>query len=151
MGAIFAGGTAPNVSVTILDDDQALLEIIDSSLSEPSLNIENMEFIVRLSAVSTQEISVSWIASTEADDEAQQGVDFAVVPNSDTGLAVIPAGSLTTTIAIPIAADVNKERTETFTVSLYNVSGSADISDGSAKGTINDSSRNPSISVGKNN
>ena len=140
-GATFDNAGAPTVTVTIQDDDLSLISISDSSVTEADSQTVNMVFTINLDKVSSRNISVTWIASTESSNHATRGTDYAVTTNSHTGVAEISAGSSSTTISIPIAGDTIEEPNETFTVTLSNATGGAEISDEIATGTINDNDR----------
>ena len=57
-GATFAGGSAPTVTVTIVDDDQASFSIGDGSVTEGDTGSVNMDFVVSLSPASSRTTSV---------------------------------------------------------------------------------------------
>ena len=109
----------------------------------------DMIFNVSLSKVSSRNTTVTWTASTESGNNATLGTDYAVAPNSHTGTASISAGSMTTTIRVPIAGDILIEDNETFTVTLTNPTGGADIDStkATAVGTITNDDFAPIISV----
>ena len=148
-GATFENAVAPTVRVTILDEDQSLFSIANSSRSEPSSGNGEMEFAVSLNNASSRDTSVTWTASTEEGNGAVLGTDYAVESNSQTGIAEIPAGSTSTSISIPITGndvyEPNKENT--FTITLTNPTGGAGIEDATAQGRIQDDEREPTIST----
>ena len=152
-GASFAGESAPTVTITIEDNDQALFSISNAYGSES----DDLNFSVSLDKESTRDTSVTWVASSGNTsssfssnyNSATRGTDFAVALNSHTGVARIPAGETSTTITIPIEDDSLNERTEVFTVTISNPTGGAGIIDDSAVGEIydNDSSEVPTITA----
>ena len=116
-----AGTNSRTVSVPIIDDsDHELHETFTITLSNPtnsSLSVPSAEalifdndtpddeprevfavFVVRLSAVSAQDVSVDY---TTVDGTATAGVDY----TETTGTLTIPAGSRYGTIRVPIIGD----------------------------------------------
>ena len=145
-GATFGHAGAPTVSVTIEDDDQAEIFFVNSheSLNEGEADSRRMAFHLRLTTVSSRDISVDWEATSEglsayfpAQFIATRGIDYAVPPNPHLGKVVFPAGSLTTIIYVQIANDTIDDDLECFTVVLSNPTGGAVIGNQSGIGVIN--------------
>ena len=89
-----------------------------------------MPFVVTLSAVSGQAISVNY--ATNAGTASGAAGDYTAI----SGTLTIPAGSTTGTINISINGNTVVEANETFTVTLSSAVNSAGIADGSGTGTI---------------
>ena len=100
-------------------------------------------FTVTLSETATQNISVDWAASTEADDTATAGSDY----TADSGTVTIATASDSATFDVPILQDLIDEPNETFTVTLSSVvpGGTAVIATAKATGTIADDDAEPSL------
>ena len=146
-GATFVGEQSPTITVTILDDDQPIISISDSSGREED---GGLSFTVRLSHPSSRDSSVTWTAFSDTNDEAIRGIDYASAPNSHTGVLTIPAGSLSTSIEVPIVDDtLNENNEESFSVILTNPSAGAEVSNSAARaaGTILDDDVEPTITV----
>ncbi len=127
---------------TIQNDDSGKpnLSIADAAVNE---NSGSMAFTVSINYALAS--NITFTAST-ADGSA-------TVANGDyTALAAqpgtIPAGSLSTTVVVPLGGDSEVEPNETFTLTLAGVSASANLIDGSATGTIlNDDALLPGLSI----
>ena len=148
-GAEFGSEGAPTIAVTIQDHDQAMFSIANSSVIESDSGTTEMVFEVNLSQESTRDLSVTWTASSQESDDAIRGTDYAVAMNSHTGIAEIPAGSTSTMIMVPIEGDTIYERNKenTFTVTLSNPTGGAGIAAGTAKGVIKDNDNKPILTA----
>ena len=146
-GATFVGDTAPYTTIVIIDDDQASFHIEDSFVTEGNVGFVDMLFTVSLSNISSRNTGVTWMASTESENDATFGTDYAITKNSHSGIARISAGNSSTTIRVPIASDIFSELNETFTVHLTNPTSGADIVNATATGTIIDDDLVPILSV----
>ena len=93
-----------------------------------------------LSDASGQAVTVNYATSGGS---AASGSDF--TPTS--GTLTFPAGTLTQTFAVPVAADTSSEASESFTVTL-SLPVNATIADGTATGTITDDDPLPVLSIG---
>ena len=127
-GATIQDGTATG---TITDDDGTvtalpLLNIIDDTVEEG----EQAQFTVTLSRTSTRTVTVDYAT---ADGTAQQGSDYTAA----SGTLRFAPGEASKTIPVPTVEDTVEEQTETFTITLSNLSG-ATIQDATATGTITD-------------
>ncbi len=121
-----------DVAVSVTDTTDAGLSIADASASEGS---GTLDFTVTLSMASSRTVTVDWtLAAGTATAGTQPGGDYDDSTNSGT-LTFSSGGSLTQTISVPIVDDPVVEEDETVTVTLSNAN-NADISDGSATGTI---------------
>lgn len=127
-GATLADGSATG---TINDGGSVSISIADKTIIEGLNGSSNLRFTVRLSALSGSPVSFDFATS---DVSATAGLDY-------TGTAlvgqVIPAGTLSVDIDVPVLGDTLAEPTETFNATLANVSG-ATVLDGLAVGTIRD-------------
>jgi fibronectin-binding autotransporter adhesin len=90
-----------------------LISIADRSLTEGDVGSSNMTFTVTLGWA--QDAAVIFDYRT-ADGTATAGVDYTATSGSKT----INAGSLTTTIDVPILGDTSDESDETFTLYISN-------------------------------
>ncbi|MBD0371090.1 MAG: VCBS repeat-containing protein, partial [Pyrinomonadaceae bacterium] len=109
-------GTAPTgqVKATIFDDDGPAISINDISVYEGNSDTTSATFTVTLSAPSPQDISVRF--STQG-GTATSNVDYQFSFNQQ---LMIPAGSASGTITIPVKGDTTVEPDETFSVALTN-------------------------------
>src|SRR6185503_3430546 len=112
------------------DDGVPSLFINDATVTEGNAGSTNANFIVRLSAASTQPVTVGFAT---ANGTALAGSDF-VATN---GTLTFPVGSTNQTLAVRVLGDGINEGTETFFVNLFG-STNALISDGTGLGTIVD-------------
>lgn len=97
---------------TILDDESgSRISIADVAITEGNAGVTDAVLTVRLNAMNDIPTFVNYIASSGA---ALLGSDFAPAM----GTATVPAGQLTTTIAVPVYGDDVFEQDETFTVTL---------------------------------
>ena len=123
---------------TILNDDpEPTITVADVATAE---NAGTMTFTITSSAASGQEVDVDY---TTTDATAAAGSDYALT----SGTAVIPGGSTTATVDVPLTDDTTYEGDETFTLNLsapYNAS----IADASAIGTIAEDDAMPAASIG---
>ncbi len=99
---------------------------------------ETMTFTVRLTAPIGTDVSFDY---TTASDTATSGLDF--TPTS--GTAIIPAGSSTFIITVPITDDVIVENSEQFFINLTNPSSNLTIIDNQGIGTILDTGGEPNL------
>ena len=128
----YSSVSVDDVAVSVTDTTDAGLSIADASASEGS---GRLDFTVTLSMASSREVTVDWtLAAGTATAGTQPGGDYDDSTNSGT-LTFSSGGSLTQTISVPIVDDPDVEPDETVTVTLSNAN-NADISDGSATGTI---------------
>ena len=96
---------------------------------EASEDDEALEFLVRLSAESSQAVTVDYVT---ASGTAEAGDDY----EATIGTLTFPAGTTELTIRVPIIDDNVVEEEETFTIVLRN--SNATIGDGEATGVITD-------------
>ena len=122
---------------TIVDDDATpTITIADTTVGEAG---GSATFTVTLSGPSGQPVSVGYATT---DGTATAGADYLAL----SGTATIPAGSTSTTIAVPVTNDAVDEPDETFVVNLTGPT-NATIADGSAQATILDDEPLPSLSI----
>ena len=128
---------------TITNDDGTGLRIEAVELAEGANNeSSDMTFTVTTVPPSTAQITYDWTTSTESDDVAVAGTDYST--SGATGVN-IAANATEDTFTVPITGDNDPEPSETFTVTLSNVTG-AELLVTSVKGTIlNDDGSNLTI------
>ncbi|AFZ45892.1 Na-Ca exchanger/integrin-beta4 [Halothece sp. PCC 7418] len=115
---------------TITDDDTApTIRVNDASVVEGDSGSTSINFVVKLSAPSGQEIAFDY---TTADDTAVAGEDYTATSGS---FSFVP-GNTTTSISVPVSGDKDNEGDEQFTLNLSNVSSEVSLSDAEATGTI---------------
>lgn len=99
---------------TILDDELgSRITIDDVSVQEGDAGVSDAEFTVNLTEANTEDVSVDYAAIS---DTALVGSDF----TQASGTLVIPAGSTSGTIVVPVIGDDIFEQDETFIVQLSN-------------------------------
>lgn len=135
----FGAGLGTAVGVGTITDSEPLpvIDIVDGAAPE---NAGIMEFLVTLSATSTQPVTVDF---TTADGTAEAGLDYLAVA-SDT-LTFAP-GEAAKPIAITLLDDTLTESTEVFSIVLGNPT-RASIGLAAATGTITDNESVPVVSV----
>ena len=114
------------------------LRIDDATVMEGNSGIVEATFIVALSAVSTETITVAYASGTGT---AAAGSDY----ESASGTVTFAPGEISKTITVPVIGDRLGEPNETFVVSLSSPT-NATISDGQGVGTIADDEPRLSIS-----
>jgi hypothetical protein len=128
--------------VTIIDDDGTIPRV---SIDDPRVEeggpgpAGTATFTVRVLPPSSQNVTFTWAAQTET---AVSASDFA----ASSGTGMIPAGSTTTTLSVPVLADTLDEPDETFTVQLSNVTGAQPVRD-LGRATIVDDDPEPVVSI----
>ena len=90
-------------------------------------------FRVRLTAASTQAVTVDWAASAESGDTAGSG-DFTAAK----GALIFTAGQTEKTVTVSTTEDPTEEEDETFTLRLSNATNATLATDPTATGTIRD-------------
>lgn len=129
--------TDSSATGTIFDDDpEPTVAIADASAPEADGLVS---FTISISSVSGQEVDVDY-ATTDA--TALAGSDY----TSTTGTAIIPAGSTSTQVDVPVTNDTTYEGDETFTLDL-SAPFNASIADAQGVGTITNDDSLPSASV----
>ena len=127
---------------TILNDDTGVpnLSIADASANE---NSGTLSFTVSLNQTSAS--NVTFTATTANGTATVANGDYTALAGQP---GTITAGSLSTTVVVPLGADGAVEPDETFTVTLSNVSANANVIDGTATGTIrNDDATPPDLTI----
>ncbi|HEX8069048.1 MAG TPA: Calx-beta domain-containing protein [Pyrinomonadaceae bacterium] len=119
---------------TITNDDvaQVGITVSDSFVAERPAGTSTAVFTVKLSAPSTQTVTVDYAT---ADGTATEPADYTALPT--TQLTFMP-GQTTKTVSVSVNGDGVAEGNETFFVNLSNASGNAFITDGQGQGTITD-------------
>ena len=119
---------------TILNDDGSTLTIAPVSQAEGTGSDTTMTFTITATPAPTSNFSVDWGTSIAQDDDATPGTDFTTA----SGTANFTSGDDMETLTVTIKADNIPEFDETFTVTLFNPSVGALVSNtnGSTTGTI---------------
>ena len=112
--------------LTIIDDDASQISISDQNLAEASTN---MTFTVSLDKSGIAPITVDYATS---DGTAEAGSDYTSV----SGTLTFASGETSKSVIVPISGDNILEADESFTVTLSNVTGTANLLDGSGTGVI---------------
>ncbi len=141
-GAVLANASGAG---TILDDDEPpLVSITDATVPEgdpagTGAGTTDALFAVTLSDPSGFDVTVSY---QSADVTALAGADY----QATAGAVMIPAGSTSAAVTVPVLGDVIDEPDETFAVVLSNPV-NVTIGDGEGLGTIVDDDPPPVLSV----
>ena len=112
--------------LTIIDDDMSQISVSDQNLAEASTN---MTFTVSLDKAGIAPITVDYATS---DGTAEAGSDYTSV----SGTLTFASGETSKSVIVPISGDNILEADESFTVTLSNVTGTANLLDGSGTGVI---------------
>ena len=112
--------------LTIKDDDASQISVSDQTLAEASTN---MTFTVSLDKSGIAPITVDYATS---DGTAEAGSDYTSV----SGTLTFASGETSKSVIVPISGDNILEADESFTVTLSNVTGTANLLDGSVTGVI---------------
>ena len=112
--------------LTIIDDDVSQISVSDQNLAEASTN---MTFTVSLDKAGIAPITVDYATS---DGTAEAGSDYTSV----SGTITFASGETSKSVIVPISGDNILEANESFTVTLSNVTGTANLLDGSGTGVI---------------
>ena len=112
--------------LTIKDDDASQISVSDQTLAEASTN---MTFTVSLDKSGIAPITVDYATS---DGTAEAGSDYTSV----SGTITFASGETSKSVIVPISGDNILEADESFTVTLSNVTGTANLLDGSGTGVI---------------
>jgi len=121
------------------NDSLPALFINDVAVTEGNSGAINATFTVRLSAFSSQPVTVDF---STANGTASSGADFV----STNGTVTFPPGTTNQTLSVTVLGDLSNESNETYFVNLSNPAG-ATISDGQGLGTINNDDSVPSIFI----
>jgi ELWxxDGT repeat protein len=133
---------ADTCTVTITDDDSAVLSINNVSISEGNSGTSNLDFTVSLNKPSVDPISVLY--ATADGTATVAGNDYVAT----SGTLTIPAGSLSGIISVPIKGDLLCEADETFTVTLSGPTpAGVTIGTGTGTGTIQNDDAAPTLAI----
>lgn len=133
-------GPAVGGAVRITDDDVAALSVGDASVAEGTGTDTAVVFPITLTSASSGDVSVTF---TPANARAVSPADYSGTPVQ----VVIPSGSTSATLRIPVVGDAIDEVDETFRVTATGLTGPASIADGVAVGTIVDDDLPPVVHV----
>ena len=134
----------PTAKGTIDDDDDPPVLSVEAATA---LEGEDVEFTVKLSPASGREVTVDWEAYAETGDTATSGTDFTAV---DIRTLIFTAGETAKTLTVSTTEDTTDEEDETFTLALSGVDNAGfagGVSQVTARGTITDDDREPTLSV----
>jgi CSLREA domain-containing protein len=121
------------------DDGQPGVTIDDITLNEGDAGTTNFVFTLALSEVSGVDVTVNY---QTASGSATAGSDY----TAQTNTATITAGTLTTTITIPVSGETLPEVDETFFVNLTGAT-NATVTDNQGLGTIVNDDGQPAITI----
>ena len=127
-GGDYAGASAAEVRVTVIENDEPTLVVADAEGLE---NEGFLEFVVGLSTTSSQDVVVAY---ETRDGTAEAGSDYAAVSGS---LTFAAGGNEAQTITVRVLNDEEAETTETFALELRQPV-NARLGDASADGRIVD-------------
>jgi subtilisin-like proprotein convertase family protein len=138
--SVFSFPAQTTATAYMVDTNLLNLSVGDASVAEGSAVGAMMNLNVYLNGVSGADVTFTW---TLVDGTAHAGVDFS---GPVTGTGTITAGSLFTTISVPLTSDAVFDGNKAFTLAVSNPVG-AGIQKGSGTGTIVDTNGTPTLSV----
>ncbi|MXW44885.1 MAG: hypothetical protein F4Z63_02635, partial [Gammaproteobacteria bacterium] len=134
--------TAPDVAVTVTDDEVPSFSVADASAAEGSA----ITFTVTRSGDKDEAASVYW--NTKADTAGANPAGAADYTEATTAAKLdFAANEDEQTFTVDTTQDTLAEADETFLVELSNPSEGAEISDGEATGTIEDDEATPTVTL----
>ena len=128
-----------NAIATIVDDDVAILSVVDAVVREGDAGMASADFVVTLGAVSSLPVSAHY---ETVPGTASANVDFL----SASGTVTFPAGTTRQVISVPVLGDTMNEGDETFTVVLSSPENGV-LGNGIGIGTIVNDDAQPTFSV----
>ena len=132
----------PNATATILDNDvEPTISISDASVVEGNIGSDRIGFTIRLSEPGKQIISVNY-STTQGTGTASEGIDYVAL----SGVVTFQPGVVTNIVSLDVIGDLLDEPNETIEIRLETPV-NAQLSDGTAFGTIIDDDVPPSITV----
>ena len=106
------------------------LSVADARVAEPrSGGSATLDFVVTLNPAASGTVTVDYATSN---DTATAGSDY----TATSGTLTFAAGETSKTVAVTVLSDSHNEGNETMKLTLSNATGTAEISDGEATGTI---------------
>ncbi len=120
-------GTPSSATVTVADNDTPTLSVADASASEDA----NLVFELTLSPASLQEVTVDY----EITPDTAQAADYT---GTTSGAVTFAPGETSKNVTLNLVDDEAAELDETVTLKLANLTGPANLGDGTATGTITD-------------
>jgi hypothetical protein len=132
-------GDAQGIGTIIDNDPSPTMRVNDVRVTEGNSGERSATFTVSLSKASGRDANVNFATSNGT---AFAPADYAAV----SGSLVIPAGSTSRTVSVPVKGDVLDEGNETFNLNLSGASG-ATIADSRGIGTIADDDPVPSLAI----
>lgn len=123
---IASGGEVEDYVVTVDGQDQPPWEVAvginDVTILEGDSGTQDAEFTVSLSAAALHPVTVAY---STTDGDAVAGMDY----ETTSGFVVIPAGSTSAAIQVPVVGDLIAENLESFFVQITNASGAIVVDD----------------------
>lgn len=137
-------GTPANATLTILDDDfKPTVEVNDINITESNGGSAQATFTLKLSAASTQSVSVKVQTASGGSPTATPGIDYTSLPLTTVTFA---PGQTTKTVSVTVLGDTLDENDEKFAITLSGVT-NATIADGTGLCTILDNDDAPLVSA----
>ena len=130
--AVNATGAGFSSAASDAASPQAItLSVADARVAEPRSggSAATLDFVVTLNPAASGKVTVDYATS---DDTATAGADY----TATSGTLTFAAGETSKTVTVPVLSDSHSEGNETMKLTLSNVNGTAEISDGEATGTI---------------
>jgi uncharacterized repeat protein (TIGR01451 family) len=127
-GTVFSDEVQDLLTVDPATSEVPSLSVGDASVTEGSSGTTDAIFTLALSTPASTDVSVDYAT---ADGSATAPGDY----TATSGTLVIPMGSTSATVAVPVVGDTAVEPDETFTMNLSNAA-NATIADAQATGTI---------------
>jgi len=134
-------GTA-QATGTILDDDNFVLTVGNTSVTEGNTGTTQLTFTLTLSKPAVGALTVSYLTSPGSVNPAEAGKDFTL----GSGTATIADGATSTTVTVTVAGDSIDENDETIALFLTNPSYGT-VQGSPATGTIIDDDAPPTLSI----
>lgn len=132
-------GDSQGQATIVNDDTFPAISIDDKQATEGNIGLADLTFTVSLSAISPQDVTVSYATSNSS---AAAGADY----QAQSGIVTIPAGQLSQPVTVKIVGDALDELDETFNVDLSSPV-NATIADSRGVGTILDDDLPPTLSI----
>lgn len=127
---------------TILDDDNFVLTVGNTSVAEGNSGTKQMTFTLTLSKPAVGPLTVTYVTAPGSVNPATASVDF----DTALGTATIPDGQTSTTVNVVIHGDTTDEADETLQLALTNPSYGT-IQGSPATGTIINDDAPPTMSI----
>ena len=125
------GAGLPSSASDAASPQATTLSVADARAAEPRSggSAATLDFVVTLNPAASGTVTVDYATS---DDTATAGADY----TATSGTLTFAMGESSKTVSVPVLSDSHSEGNETMKLTLSNVNGIAEISDGEATGTI---------------